>query len=110
TIKILVEINNKNEKLKPGMFANTHIVIGEKEKALVIPKEAILEDENLKIVFVKEALGFHRHIVKTGIISDEFIEIVSGLSEGDVVVTKGNYQLKSKLKMSTIDPHAGHVH
>lgn len=110
TIKILVEINNKNEKLKPGMFANTHIVIGEKEKALVIPKEAILEDENLKIVFVKEAQGFHRHIVKTGIISDEFIEIVSGLSEGDVVVTKGNYQLKSKLKMSTIDPHAGHVH
>jgi len=110
TIKILVEINNQKEKLKPGMFANTFIVIGEKQKALVIPKESILEDENLNIVFVKEDEEFHRHIVTTGIISDEYVEILSGLGAGDVVVTKGNYQLKSKLKMSTIDPHAGHVH
>lgn len=110
TIKILLEINNQNEKLKPGMFANTFIVVGEKQKALVIPKESILEDENLNIVFVKEDEGFHRHIVTTGIISDEYVEILSGLGAGDVVVTKGNYQLKSKLKMSGIDPHAGHVH
>jgi membrane fusion protein, heavy metal efflux system len=110
TINILVELNNRNEKLKPGMFANTFIVVGEKQKALVIPKESILEDENLNIVFVKEDAGFHRHVVTTGIISDEFVEIVSGLGAGDIVVTTGNYQLKSKLKMSGIDPHAGHVH
>jgi len=110
TIKLLVEISNQNEKLKPGMFANTFIVVGEKEKTLVIPKNAILEDESLNIVFVKEDEGFHRHVVTTGIISDGSVEIISGLAAGDVVVTKGNYQLKSKLKMSGIDPHAGHTH
>lgn len=110
TIKILVEINNENEKLKPGMFANTGIVVGEKSNALTIPKEAVLEDENLKIVFVQEEHGYHRHVVETGIESGKYIEVLSGIHEGAVVVTKGNYQLKSKLKMTGIDPHAGHNH
>lgn len=110
TIKILVEINNQSGKLKPGMFARADIVIGQKARALVIPKRAILDDENLQIVFVKEETGYHRHMVETGIVSDEFVEILSGLNPGSVVVTHGNYQLKSKMKMSTIDPHAGHSH
>ena len=110
TIKILVEINNPEAKLKPGMFANTNIVVGKKENTLVIPKDAILEDENLSVVFVKEGESYHRHVVTTGIVSNEYIEILSGINAGSVVVTKGNYQLKSKLKMSGIDPHAGHSH
>jgi len=110
TIKILVLIKNPGEKLKPGMFSDTYIVSGEKAGALVIPRTAIMEDENLKVVFVKEAGGYHRHVISTGIVSDQFIEVLSGLTENDVVVTTGAYQLKSKSKMSTVDPHAGHVH
>lgn len=110
TVNILVEIQNTSEKLKPGMFANTNIVIGEKANALVVPKDAILEDENLNIVFLREQEGYHRHVISPGIESDEFVEVLAGLKPGDIVVTKGNYQLKSKLKMSGIDPHAGHVH
>jgi cobalt-zinc-cadmium efflux system membrane fusion protein len=110
TVKILVEIKNDSEKLKPGMFADTHIIIGEKSDALALPKEAIVDDENLKVVFVREGEAYHRHIVQTGITSDAYIEILSGVSPGDVIVTKGNYQLKSKLKMGSVDPHAGHVH
>ena len=110
TINILVEIDNKQEKLKPGMFAETNIVAGEKPSTLVVPKEAVLEDENLKVVFVREEEGYHRHVVTTGIESIEMVEILSGLAPGAIVVTKGNYQLKSKLKMSDLDPHAGHSH
>ena len=110
TINIMVEIQNNSEKLKPGMFANTNIVIGEKANALVVPKDAILEDENLKVVFLKEQEGYHRHVISPGIESDEFVEVLAGLKPGDIVVTKGNYQLKSKLKMTGVDPHAGHVH
>ena len=110
TIKVLIEIDNKTKKLKPGMYANTHIVVGQKENALIIPREAVLDDEHLNIVFVKETGGYHRHVVETGIIADPFVEVLSGLVAGDIVVTKGSYQLKSKLKMSGVDPHAGHVH
>ena len=110
TIKVLVEIDNKAGKLKPGMFAETHIVVGQKQNALVIPKSAVLEDENLKVVFASEKDGYHRHVVETGIESFGFIEILSGLTPGSIVVTKGNYQLKSQSKMSALDPHAGHSH
>lgn len=110
TIKILAEIDNRARMLKPGMFANTHIVVGMEVNVLAVLKEAVLKDEGLQIVFVKEPEGYHRHVVMTGIVSDPYIEILSGVEEGAVVVTKGNYQLKSKLKMSGIDPHAGHQH
>ncbi|MFC1725146.1 efflux RND transporter periplasmic adaptor subunit [candidate division KSB1 bacterium] len=110
TIKLLAEIDNDHFKLKPGMYANTGVVIDKKTKTLVVPAEAVLDDENLKIVFVKEGEEYHRHVVQTGIKSDEYIEILSGIEPGSIVVTKGNYQLKSKLKMSGVDPHAGHNH
>jgi len=110
TIKIMAEIGNKEEKLKPGMFAKTRIVIGKKSNSLLVPKEAVLTDEALKVIFVKEGEGFHRHIVTTGIESDQYIEILSGLSIGAKVAIQGNYQLKSMYKMSSVDPHAGHNH
>jgi cobalt-zinc-cadmium efflux system membrane fusion protein len=110
TIKILIEIDNRSKKLKPGMFANTNLVVGQKQDALVIPRNAVLEDEQLHVVFVKEPGGYHRHVVQTGIVSDPFIEILDGLAPGDIIVTKGNYQLRSKQRMGGVDPHAGHVH
>ncbi len=110
TIKIMVNITNSDERLKPGMFAHTGIVTGVRENALVVPGSAVLEDENLKIVFIKEEDSFHRHEVKTGIETEKFIEILSGLEDGEFVVTQGNFQLKSKSKMGGVDPHAGHNH
>jgi len=110
TVRIMAEIDNASGKLKPGMFADTGIEIGRRGNALVVPKEAVLEDEDLKIVFVREGSEYHRHVVSTGIESGPYIEILSGLHEGDVVVTIGAYQLKSRLRMTGVDPHAGHNH
>lgn len=110
TIKVLIKIKNKHQKLKPNMFAQTSIVIGEKADVLVIPREAVLEDEGLKIVFLREPQGFHRHVIKTGLVSGPYVEVLEGIPDNAVVVTRGNYQLKSKLKMSGMDPHAGHSH
>lgn len=110
TVKVMAAIPNTGGKLKPGMYARTGIVTEDNHDALAVPKEAVLDDENLKIVFVKEPAGYHRHVVQTGIEDGGFIEITGGLEEGDVVVTHGAYQLKSKSKMSAVDPHAGHNH
>ena len=110
TVPVLAEIVNNGEKLKPGMFADAVIAVGGETERLVVPRDAVLSDENLHIVFLKEDGGYHRHVVETGIETDEYIEIVNGISAGDLVVTKGNYQLKSKQRMGAIDPHAGHNH
>jgi len=110
TIKIVAEIPNPGERLKPGMFASVDIVTGEKANALVVPREAVLEDESLHIVYVREGTDYHRHVVETGIVSGNYIEITGGLGAGDVVVTTGNFQLKSQSQMSAVDPHALHNH
>ncbi|MBN2415982.1 efflux RND transporter periplasmic adaptor subunit [bacterium] len=110
TLDVLVDIDNRHEKLKPGMFADAGIVTGEKARSLVIPVSAVMEDENLQIVFVKEGEGYHRHVITTGIRSGESIEVLSGIEPGAVVVTEGSYQLRSRARMQGVDPHAGHVH
>ena len=110
TVKVLVEIDNGSGLLKPGMFAETGIAVGAIEQALVVPSEAVLDDENLKIVYVKETGGYHRHVVTTGISSGRYIQILDGIDKGAVVVTTGAFQLKSRTAMSGIDPHAGHNH
>ena len=110
TIKVIAEIPNRDGRLKPGMFATADIVTGEKANALVVPREAVLEDESLHVVYVREEDGYHRHVVETGIVSGNYIEITGGLGVGDVVVTTGNFQLKSQSSMGAIDPHAGHNH
>ena len=97
-------------ELKPGMFASAFIVTGRKDNALVIPRDAVLQDESLHIVYVKEGCGYHKHIIRLGLQSDRFVEVIEGLMPGAEIVTKGSYQLHSQSRMSDVDPHAGHVH
>lgn len=95
-------------KLKPGMFADMRIFLNHESRALVVPKEAILEDKGDKIVFIKRGDQFQLQVVETGAMENGFIEILRGLSEGDEIVTKGSYQLKSKLYEEILKK--GHVH
>ena len=97
TITVRTEVNNKAYKLKPGMFADTKIFFDHQTKALVLPKEAILDDKGEKIVFIKSEGKYYPLVVETGTREKGYVEITRGIQEGDEVVTKGNYQLKSKL-------------
>jgi len=96
-ITVRTEVENKGFKLKPGMFADIKIYLNHQEKAIVLPEEAILEDKGEKIVFIKKESTYHPQVVEVGVIEEGYAEILSGVQEGDEVVTKGNYQLKSKL-------------
>jgi len=97
TITVRTEVENKGFKLKPGMFADIKIFLNHQSQALVVPKEAILDEKDEKIVFIKREGKYLLQIVETGTHEKDYVEILRGLQEGDIVVTKGNYQLKSKL-------------
>ncbi len=110
TIKVRVEVRNEDMKLKPGMFADVDFVIGERKDVLSIPEEALLSEGDIFYVFAEHDGHFHRSSVTIGNRGDGLVEIISGLSAGIEVVVRGNYQLKSKMLMSGVDPHAGHNH
>jgi cobalt-zinc-cadmium efflux system membrane fusion protein len=97
TITVRTEVENRGNGLKPGMFANVNVFLNHQTQALVLPQEAILDDKDEKLVFIKRGNQFFPQLIETGTKEKNIVEITAGLEEGDEVVTKGNYQLKSKL-------------
>jgi RND family efflux transporter MFP subunit len=97
TITVRAEMENQNYKLKPGMFADIAIFLNHATDVLVVPTDAILDDGDDKIVFVKQDNKFFLHVIETGAKENNYVEILKGLNVGDLVVTDGNFQLKSKM-------------
>ncbi len=97
TITVRTEVENKEYKLKPGMFADIKIYLNHQTSVLVVPEEAILDEKDEKLVFLKKVGKYLPVIVEIGTKEGGYVEILNGIQEGDEVVTKGNYQLKSKL-------------
>jgi cobalt-zinc-cadmium efflux system membrane fusion protein len=98
TITLRTEVGNPDGKLKPGMFANLVLSVGNTSTQLAVPASAILEESGQKTVFVKEQGHFTVRPVRTGPGDKDHVAVLTGLREGEVVVTKGGFQLKSKLR------------
>ena len=97
TITVRSEIKNREFKLKPGMFSNIEIFLDRQTNVLVLPVEAILDEGDDQIVFLKADGKYIPRIVDIGLRNGGFVEILGGIEEGAEVVTDGNFQLKSKL-------------
>ncbi|MEJ5962991.1 efflux RND transporter periplasmic adaptor subunit [Pedobacter immunditicola] len=103
------KVDNSSLKLKPGMMAYINIRRGEK-KTLVIPKSSIVVGEMIT-AWVKTGNGkFENRIIKLGIQNKKEVEVLSGLKEGELIVTNGAYLLNSALvlkKGSGMSPMEG---
>jgi membrane fusion protein, heavy metal efflux system len=90
TIKLRAWVNNKDHRLKPEMFARLHVQVGESMPLLVIPREAVLEEDGKQFVYVVE--GADRYVkreVKVSTISSDKVRVLEGLTSGQRIVTKG---------------------
>lgn len=111
TVKARVTIDNRDGLLKPGMFASASINSFQgaaAEKVIAVPEEAVFLDGSERYVFIREGEGkFAAREVLPGRATGGKIEIKEGLKEGDAVVTKGTFALKSELKKKTlhVDEH-----
>lgn len=93
-------IDNRQLQLRPGMFARVSTVFGERDKAKVIPEEAVLPQGGRSYVIrlrpgaTPEARLSERVEVKLGIRRPGRVEILEGLDEGDTVVTAGQQRIQ----------------
>ncbi len=95
--QVSIAIENVDGKLNDGMFADVTLTLSDSVDALVVPSEAILEDEDGGMyVYVTNGDTAERVNVKVGIITDEFTEIVSGVKKGDKVIVSGKEYLSDK--------------
>ncbi len=91
-------IDNRRMQLRPGMFARVATVFAQKEKALVIPEEAIVPQGGrqfvIRLVDGPEGKVTQRVEVKVGSRSPGKVEIVDGLAAGETVVVAGQQRLQ----------------
>lgn len=94
TVKVTVEVSDDTLRLKPGMFVEVRVAIGQKENVLVIPRKAILYKQNKTYVFVLNQNRVSQREVLLGLTEEDEVEVTDGLNEGEVIVVVGVEGLK----------------
>ncbi|HET6346904.1 MAG TPA: efflux RND transporter periplasmic adaptor subunit [Myxococcota bacterium] len=99
TAQVRISIDNKEHLLRPGQFVSARIQSGDPSDvpAITVPKAAIQTVDSRPIVFVKEGNKFAARDVKLGRADETQIEVVEGVQEGEEVVVRGAFFLKSQL-------------
>ena len=88
--------------IKPGMFAKVYLKTDKIDNAFAVRTEAVKETENKKFVFVAEGDNAVEKEVATGLDTGAYIEIKSGLSEGDKVIVKGQDYISDGSKIKVV--------
>jgi RND family efflux transporter MFP subunit len=94
-IKVLIEIKNNANELKSGMFATATLASGTSINALSIPRKTLVgSTKSPQVYLVKNGKAILTSF-NAGTVDSDFIEVVSGITETDKVVTKGQVNLKN---------------
>jgi len=102
TFLIKIEIPNPDFKLRGGMFCRLKIAEQEKKGVLQVPKESLLVKNEKHTVFKMEAGKARAQIVQLGISDGDWVEVIEGLKEGELIVTEGIYALTDGIETEVI--------
>lgn len=99
TLRVRIEIPNPEMELRPGMYAEVQVSNGANQ-ILAVPSEAVVNAGEIQYAFVvHEGKHFEPRLLKIGQTSDDWIEILSGLSDGEEVVTSANFLIDSESRL-----------
>jgi membrane fusion protein, copper/silver efflux system len=108
TVRVRIDLPNPDLLLLPDMYAQAEIETGGTDAVLAVPDDAVIDGGNRRIVILDKGDGrFEPRPIETGRRGAGYVEIKSGLAEGDVIVTSANFlidaesNLKSALKTMT---------
>ncbi len=100
--KVRIELSNPYNKLKPEMFVKVSFITSNRS-SINIPKKAVLTEDENNIVFLALAnKTFQRKKIELGIATEDYIQVVNGLTPGDIIVTEGQFLLKSEVLKSKL--------
>lgn len=108
-IPVFFEIDNKGDLLA-GAFVDVFLKTTPLKAVLLVPRSAVMEDYEHHYVYVQSAgETFEKRTVELGVDDGEFVQVRSGLNEGEVIVTEGAYRVKMAAMSGSIPSH-GHSH
>jgi len=102
TVDVEIRVDNRDHRLKPGMFARVSIVTQRREGVLLLPKNSLAEQGGAPQVFVNENGKASRRVVSLGVKGEQHVEVLRGLEAGDEVIITGHYELKDGMPVKVI--------
>lgn len=97
TVPVRVELANRGQLLKPGMFAQMELAVGAKAKVVTVPVSAVIDSGTRRIVLVQHKEGrYEPREVKTGARSDDYVEVLEGVKDGEEVVVAANFLIDAE--------------
>lgn len=105
TMKVRVTAPNPDKALKPEMFALVRIHPATDAQVLTVPLAAVQNGQGGKIVFVQRGPDqFEVRTIAVGSERGDAVAVLDGVAEGERVVTKGAFVLKSEMERHKIEP------
>jgi membrane fusion protein, heavy metal efflux system len=119
TLRVRVELDNSQRKLRDKTFGTARIVLREEAQAVVVPREAVQSTADAQFVFVRDKnflkedsfKVFHVRQVRVGARDEQYVELLAGVLPGEVVATKGSAVLLAQLLRANLGTGCGcHEH
>ena len=94
TLRVKAEVDDREGRLRPGLFARADLGVSERSSVLMVPEDAIVLRSDGSVVFrLVGADEVERVQVTTGVHRDDLVEISHGLVADDVIVVRGQSRL-----------------
>ena len=105
TFTARISLDVSKSAVKAGLFAKTAIDIMQRKDTLCVPKEAIMSKNGETKVYVydPETKTVEERVVTIGLLNDEEAEILSGVKEGDIIVTSNQDRLQNGMTVTLKD-------
>lgn len=97
-----IEFDNPKNELKSGVTVEIKILVYEKDQAIAIPRNLVMDDENGQFVFVENNGVAEKRYISNGNDSGIYYEVSQGLNVGDRLITRGAAQLTEGAKVKVI--------
>jgi membrane fusion protein (multidrug efflux system) len=102
TFKVTVEVRDQSRRLKPGMFGRIGIVYDTHSEATLVPKQAVLSQDDESAVYIVRGDTAYRQLVIRGFENSTYVEVLTGLAPGDEVITTGQTNLRDSSRVEVI--------
>lgn len=109
TVPVRVELPNPGLLLKPAMFAQVELPVAGKNKVVTVPVSAVIDSGTRQIVLIQQGEGrFEPREVKLGARSDNDVEVISGVNNGERVVVAANFLIDAESNLKAAIGGFGH--
>ena len=99
TLKVRAVVAKRHDELVPGVFAKVNLQLGRDEVAIMIPTQALIPSARNKQVILLRKDSVKFAVVETGIRDSAYVQVLSGVSAGDTVITTGLMAIRPKSKV-----------